>query len=255
MKNKKCIIKPKTNERKEFYTPEFVTIILLSESHGYRMKSYGSIPLVKILDKTLIQKQIEVIKSFFSNYEIILCSGFDVKKTVEYVKENFPSENIRVVENQVHLNSNCCESTRLCLNNTTNHRVLICSGGILLTADMLSQINYKTDCVLVQDDNPMKNFEVSAMENDFNLQNLCLGEKINFWTECLYLSNDSSVKKMYDIISNPDFKNKFIFEAINDLSRTNRIKVVKNTLSPITKIDNIKTLKDISSNESINSRL
>ena len=44
---------------------DFVSIILLSENCGYRMKSYGPIPLLKIGGKCLIDTQIEEIQSVF----------------------------------------------------------------------------------------------------------------------------------------------------------------------------------------------
>ena len=39
-----------------------VSIVLFSENHGYRMKSYGPISLMKIEGRTLIQRQVEAIE-------------------------------------------------------------------------------------------------------------------------------------------------------------------------------------------------
>ena len=117
-------------------------MVLFSENHGYRMKSYGPVPLIKIDGKSLIETQINAIKSTFSNFEIILCSGFETERTVNFIKEKFNNINIRVVENQVHYNSNCCESARLCINNTMNNKILFCGGGVLLTPTCLNLIDY-----------------------------------------------------------------------------------------------------------------
>ena len=51
----------------------FITVVLLSENHGYRMKSKGAIPLVDINGITLLDRQINAIKAVFQNFEIILC--------------------------------------------------------------------------------------------------------------------------------------------------------------------------------------
>ena len=44
-------------------TKDFVTIVLFSENHGYRMKSYGPVSLIKIGDRTILEMQIDAIKA------------------------------------------------------------------------------------------------------------------------------------------------------------------------------------------------
>ena len=61
MRKKRHIASPKPWKSDEKRLKDFVTVVILSGNHGYRMKSYGSIPLIKIKDKTLIQRQIETI--------------------------------------------------------------------------------------------------------------------------------------------------------------------------------------------------
>ena len=102
MRNKnRFITSPKVGQSSGKKT-DFVSIILFSENHGYRMKSYGPTPLIEIEGKSLIERQIDSIKATFSNFEIILCSGFETEKTVTFIQEKFGDINIRVVENQVH---------------------------------------------------------------------------------------------------------------------------------------------------------
>ena len=96
MRKEKYIISAKESHLKENAVKDYITVVLLGENHGHRMKSYGPIPLIKVDKKTLLQKQIEAIKAVFPKYEIILCSGFDAKKTTEYVKNNFKKENIQL---------------------------------------------------------------------------------------------------------------------------------------------------------------
>jgi hypothetical protein len=244
MRNDKYIISAKQNKNSKSIK-NYITVILLGENHGHRMKSYGPIPLIELNKKTLLQKQVEAIKAVFPNYEIILCSGFDAKRTTEYVKENFKNDNIRIVENQLHYNSNCCESARLCLNNTMNDKILICSGNILLTPSFLSSIDYKKTSINVQQENFKSEFFISAIVNKSKLQSFCLGEKRDFWTETLYLNGQEIIDQFYSIVSNPDFKNKFIFEAVNELIKTNTINVTDIGKEKLIKLNNLKTLKRI----------
>lgn len=235
---------------------DFVSIILLSENCGYRMKSYGPIPLLKIGGKCLIDTQIEEIQSVFSEFEIILCSGFGSTKIAKYIREKYPALNIRIVENQLYEYSNSCESLRLCLNNTTNNKVLVCNGELMINRDVLSLISLKSSFI-VSESADNDNLEVGVTINERgHTENFCYGIE-NTWSEILFLHEKSIVETIRAIISDAEYKNKFIFEALNELSRTkHRLSVVQNNISPITKINNIKTYHQIrKTNESTNTKL
>ena len=219
----------------------FTTVILLSENHGHRMKSYGPVSMLKIGAKTLLEKQIEAIKSVLKNFEIILCCGFETFKTVSYIKTRFSNLNIRIVENQIHYNSNCAESARLCLNNTMNNRILFCNGGILFKAEQLAAVDFTSTSIVSQNNNDIANLEIGVIENNCYLENLSFGIKNKYWCEIFYLHSTIHVQEFCGIVSNPDYKNKFMFEAINDFARKRPIKVV--TTHKVTRIDNIKTIK------------
>lgn len=219
----------------------FTTVILLSENHGHRMKSYGPVSMLKIGSETLLEKQVKAIKSVLKNFEIILCCGFETQKTVMYVKTRFPNLPIRVVENQLHYNSNCAESARLCLNNTMNNRILFCNGGILLRADQLAAVEFNKTSIVTQENNYSANLEVGVIESNHYLENLSFGIKNRYWCEIFYLHSTAHVQEFYNIVSNPDFKNRFMFEAINDFIKRYPVNVV--TSNKVTRIDNIKTIK------------
>ena len=220
-----------------------ISIILFSENHGYRMKSYGPISLMKIEGKTLIQRQVESIKAAFKNFEIILCSGFETEKTVNFVKTNFADVNIRVVENQIHFNSNCCESARLCMHNINNDKIIMCNGSLLITPQVFSQIDYKRSTAIFQTSDEFKSFDVGVVENKGILQNMSVGVKEKVWNEIIYLSNRKVINSLYSTISNPEYKNRFLFEAVNVLLKDNRFVAQQNEADDVLKIENIKTLK------------
>ena len=244
-RNKKYITSPRYEANARNNT-DLVSVILLSENHGYRMKSYGPISLIKVGDKSLLERQVESIEAAFLNFEIILCSGFETEKIVNFIKDKCTDTNIRVVENQVHYNSNCCESTRLCINNTTNNKILLCGGSVLIEPPHLAMIDLNQSAVVTQDEDADSSFEIGVIFNDNNrLENLSLGVRSNYWTELIYLSNEKIIKAIHSIISNPEYKNRFVFEAINALSGKYNIRVISNSQTPLRKIDNIKTLKRI----------
>ena len=225
------------------YPDRFISIVLFSENHGYRMKSYGPISLMKIHGRTLIQRQVDAIKASFKNFEIVVCAGFETEKTVNFVKKNFADVNIRVVENQIHFNSNCCESARLCLHNINNDKILLCNGSLLLTPEILSSMTYEKSTVLSQNQDEFKSFDVGVVGNDDILEGLSVGVKDRVWSEIMFLQNRKAINSLYATVSNPEFKNRFLFEAVNVVLRDNRFLISDCGESGVLKIQNIKTLK------------
>ena len=236
----KCI----TNNIPNKTTSELMTIILLCDSPGYRMKSYGPLPLISIANKKLIDLQIAAIQQTFVNHEIILCVGFDSEKICKYIRTNYNKVNIRIVENQLFNSCNSCESARLALNNTTNDKVLVCDGNLLLNSKSLSLIKLDETCVLIET-NPSDNLEVGININEMqNAEYFSFGAK-TIWSEILYLHNFETIEVFRKIVISQDTKSKFLFEALNELIKTkHKIKCVPNK-HKLQKISNIKTYHTI----------
>jgi len=248
--NKKYIISPKkvTNSKRK----ELISVILLSENHGYRMKSYGPISLVKIGGKTLLEHQLEAISSAFVNFELVVCSGFETAKIYSFVKSKWgPSAKIRIVENQMYYHSNCCESIRICMNNVMNEKVIICGGGVLLTSSYLKSLDLSKSSILFQEQNKENNFEIGIIENFKRLETLSLAVKDKSWTEILYLNGSRPINSFYNTVSKPEYKTKFFFEAINTWNNKKTLHVNQNLSSPIVKVSNIKSFKKVNTDENI----
>jgi choline kinase len=245
--------KPRTNEFITTPRPgpnakrsEPISVILLAENHGYRMKSYGPISLVVVDGKTLIERQIEAISSAFLDFEVIVCSGFETAKIYNFIKKRFGrSVKIRIVENQVYFHSNCCESIRLCMNNVMTDSLIICGGGVLLTPQYLRSVDLKKPSMLYQNPQSDSEFDIGVIENAGKLENLSLAIDDKCWTELTYLTGYNLIQSFYNLISNPEYKNKFLFEAINAWPSRRQISTRFNEHYPIVKINNIKMLRRI----------
>jgi len=236
------IVSPKKSQQPK-RPQEVITVAILGENHGYRMKSYGPISLINLHGKTLLEKQINTIKSAYQNYEIIICTGFETDKIGNYIREKYPLDDIRMVENQIYLNSNCCESTRLCVNNTLNQRMLIMGGGIEIVPAHLEMLSVNQTSVVVQPQSSDSNFEVGCIIVDGNLSHLTYGVGGHFWTEMIFLHGRDTIDLFQRIVSDSDFKNKFLFEAINNLAEKREVSVVVNHEKRINKVDNLKSLR------------
>lgn len=246
------VISPKQSNRQDARRAELVSVVLLSENHGYRMKSYGPISLVKIGDKTLLEHQIDAISSAFINFEVVLCAGFETNKIYNFVKKQYgPSCRVRIVENQVYYHSNCCESIRLCMNNVMTDKIIICGGGVLLTPHYLKNLDLRRSSLLYQNSDKKDNFDVGVIENEKKLEMLSLAVKDKIWTEIFYITGNRQINSFYNMVSKPEYKTKFFFEAINSWGGKGGVATAKNVSEPIVKINNIKTLKRVI-NESSN---
>lgn len=252
MRNKNFIVSPIRNNDDNIKRNEKVTFILLAENYGYRMKSYGPISLIDIGGKTLLEHQVDAISSVFGNFEIIICSGFETHKVYHFVQSTFPrSFPIRIVENQVYYHSNCCEGVRLCMSNTRSDKIVICGGGVILTVPYLNSLDLRKSSILYQPGQKGTDFDIGIIRNQDRLENLSLAIKDNVWTDLLYLTGDQIIKSFYNIISKPELKNKFLFEAINTWRGRKNIYLSENKHDRIIKVDNLKTLKRIQKHENL----
>tara|TARA_B100002019_G_scaffold99984_1_gene86102 strand:+ start:3172 stop:3924 length:753 start_codon:yes stop_codon:yes gene_type:complete len=228
-------------------TSEFVSIILLCDKSGKRMKSYGPTPLIEVKGKKIIDLQISAIKSVFKSFELIISAGFESEKIVKYVRRELPrSVNVRVVENQMFHHSNCCESVRLCLNNICNDRVLIVSGDLLFHPIALSSVIRSRGSILYQNSDAANNLEVGAIHSEKSLIGLNYGVDNKVWSEISFFRGKETIECLRGIISSVDYKNRLLFEAINSMvDHKKKIDAIYNDGPESIKINNIKTLKRV----------
>lgn len=226
---------------------DLISIVLLCDSPGYRMKSYGPTPLISINGKKLIDLQIEIINKTFNNNEIIVCAGFEIDRIVKYIKSKHRNSNIRIVENQLYNNSNSCEALRISINNTFNDKILICDGSLLINYKCLSLIDTNSCCALIEK-TPSNNLEIGVNVDENNsVQHFSYGAH-SIWSEIFFMNNENIIDECRKIIQSIDYKNKFIFEAINELIiNKHKIKAIQNKNS-IEKINDIKTYHAIKGN-------
>jgi len=227
-----------------------ITIILLCDLPGYRMKSYGPTSLIQIKTKKLIDWQIDAIKKTFSNFEIIVCVGFEAEKICKYLRQKYNQINIRVVENQNFNSSNSCEAVRISINNTMNNRIVICSGDLLFGKKTLKLLNLDTTCTLIEKE-LSENLDIGININEQRqAQHFSFGA-YKTWSEIVYLQGDEIIEYLRKILNHQDSKKKFIFEAINELIKSDfNILCIDNEFT-LKKINNIKTYHDIRDNNEI----
>ena len=125
-----------------------------------------------------------------------------------------------------------------------NDNVIFFGGGVLFYPSHLGMLNLNQPLIVTQNQVDDSNFEIGIIEERSKLQRLSLGIKDRYWTEILYLNNPKLINDFYKIVSATEYKNKFMFEAINELCKKDNLYIQENiTDKPIRKIDNIKVLR------------
>jgi hypothetical protein len=234
--------KPK-KQKKSAPKNHLVSVVLLSENYGYRMKSCGPISLVKVGNHTLLEHQLDAINKAFTHYEIILCTGFETEKVLNFIEVKCPTAPIRVVENQIYKVTNCCESTRIALNNISNDCVVICNGELMLSPEQLKKVDLSQSCVLSQLQ-PVDNIDVGIIQNDGYLETMNVGLKGELWSEIVCLSDRRAIACLKSYLSMTEFKNKFLFEAIQSMCKRQPLRVIDMGFSA-SKINNAKSLQRV----------
>lgn len=239
----RCVVSAKKGGQNATKKKDLVTIILLSDKFGHRMKSYGPLSLIPILNKKLIDIQIQAIKEVFNSFELIVCCSTDSEKIYKHIKTAYSDIRFRLVENQVYDSSNSCESLRLCLNNTDNNKIVICDGGLILSKTLLSCIEPKHSCVICENKNETLEVGLNCCKNNY-VEHFSFGAT-KCWSEVIFLNNQDIIAGFRKILTNYESKNRLLFEAINELLLMgHKIKTITNTGSTI-KINNIKTYHNI----------
>lgn len=102
-----------------------IDIIILSAGQGRRMKSFGSKSLFDVGGRTLIEHQIDTIRSLFTNAEIVIVLGYELDK----IEKILPSD-IRIIENPGYESSTSAKSATLGIKACSKSDILIINGDL-----------------------------------------------------------------------------------------------------------------------------
>jgi len=223
---------------------ENVGFAILSAGIGARIKTYEPRSLLKIKGKTLIDHQIDAIKSKFKDPEIIGVFGTSVPRIVKNVRGK-----IRVVENQKYDTTNNSESLRLALNNSIKNSLMFIHGDILIDETFFNSLNFNKSFVVYEDQGMMDEKEIglTIMKNKATILSYGLDQK---WCQAAFFKG-KELKILRNIFAGfTKYDKKMLtFEVINKVIDSGGVfQAQKLQKSKILEIDCIKDIK----NENIN---
>lgn len=221
-----------------------LSIIILNAHPGYRTKTYGPKCLFKIdAETSILERQIQILKSCYPNSEIIVTIGFDSDKII---KKNIAG--VRYVENQLFETTNIVEEIRLALNNCETSNVLIIYGDIIFDTAAIDNITKTSSTILYIEDNNLENDEVGLNIVNDKITAISYGLSPK-WSYIIYLTNNELYT--FKSLCSDKTKNKmYPFELINILvsKSNNKITITNPKNGKITKVDSKKDITNENSN-------
>lgn len=209
-----------------------MTVIILAANISYGMKSYGPKSLLNInTHETLLEYQLNLIKTVFPNSDIILVVGFEAQKIIR----KCPSH-IRIVENQLYETSNEVEQVRLALNCTVTNNVLIIKDDIIFNPETLLEISKQESCLIYDTNGQIDQANVGITVID-GYATMLAYEIPTKWCHIVYLAkNETRILKQ--LCNKKDYTKLYLFEILNMLlQKVGKIRAIAPTQMEIIKID------------------
>ena len=223
---------------------ENVGFAILSAGIGARIKTYEPRSLLKIKNKTLIDHQVDAIKSKFKDKEIIGVFGPHIARVAKNVRGK-----IRIVENQKYETTNNSESLRLALNNSIKNSLMFFHGDMLINETFFNSLNFNKSFVVYEDRGMMDEKEIglTIMKNKATILSYGLEKK---WCQAAFFKGKELkiLRNIFSTFSNQD-KKMLTFEIINRIIDSGgSFQAQRLEKSKIIEIDCIRDIK----NENIN---
>lgn len=214
-----------------------MTVIIPSAGVGRRMKSYGPKCLIELSHGyTILDRQIEMIKSHLPNSEIIIVCGFKSDKVISKA----PEECIKL-ENEMYEFTNVSRSVGMALRVTKSKKVLILTGDLVFNKEALTTLDYSMSCTSANEDDHKESEVGCTIDEKGNLAHMMYDLKLK-WNQIVYLK-DKELSMFKKEAWNSKHKKYFLFEVLNRVvSSGGKIKCVQNELVKTVDVDNAKDI-------------
>lgn len=185
-----------------------ISVVLLAARYGYRMKSFGTPCHYRNFKKqTLLENQIKTILSIYPSAEIVVVTGYQIKKLVRQ------REKYRLVENIRFQETNEIEDIRLALNNVLNRNILIISGDVYFNKYAIKNLN--DSCLIFDTKNQIKSYDVGITTMGGEATTLAF-DLHKTWCHITFFT-DKEFDLLYNFCQKFENNRMFLFEAINQL--------------------------------------
>tara|TARA_R110001599_G_scaffold154901_3_gene340566 strand:+ start:433 stop:1131 length:699 start_codon:yes stop_codon:yes gene_type:complete len=182
---------------------------ILSAGVGNKIKSYEPRSLLKISGKSIVDTQIETVSGFFEHPEIIVVVGCHANKVIKKIRGK-----ARIVENQIHNDSNSAESLRLAFNNSTADSFMFCHGDVVFN-DQTLDVSYDKSFVITNSDGMIKDQEIGITKVNKKLSIMSYGLPCKWCQMAFFTGREKKILKNVFNSFDADKRKWLSFEIIN----------------------------------------
>lgn len=207
-----------------------LTVIVLSASAGYRMRSLGPKLLFKAADgSSILENIVNAVMVRFSGAELIYTIGFQADKVIR----NKPPVG-RLVENQLYEDTNSIEECRLALNNCECENALIINGDLLFDQFILDPIDLRYSSIIYDNSRmPADDVGVTVVQGEVTAFSYGLDSK---WCYITYLKG-KELSLFKSFCANRDNRKKFVWEGLQHIvDAGGTLKAIENIEAGISRI-------------------
>lgn len=222
-----------------------IDVILIVSEITKGMKSVGSKSLLKVSSEiTLVEHQINQIKSIDKNLKITVITGFDHEKISKLIKKKY--KNINILYDKDYETNNQSASLNLFFQHHPKaDKLLIVNSGILFKHSSILSDTLCGNSKIYLLDKPKNNFTIGCDDSQ-NLEYIFY-DLPQPWSECLYL-NKEAIDRIRKMILSSKIEQMYIFEIINSLLLNNiifdKIYIKKSNIVKINGIKDIPRIKN-----------
>jgi hypothetical protein len=186
-----------------------ITAVILSSIANDRMKTMPPVSLMMVdRQHTVLDVQIEAIRTVFPKCEIALVVGHDAQQVIDK-KPNY----VRVIENVNHETLGEVEELRLAINNCVTDNIILISGNCIFNANALQHLRGHSSCTLVDKKNQIDKDSLGVISNGGRVENIAYGVQ-DKWCYITYLeSREQTILRKFVSVRNRS--NLCMFEGIN----------------------------------------
>jgi choline kinase len=217
--------------------PSRITVIIPAAGVGRRMKSYGPKPLIMVGKSTVINIQIDTIRSNIDARDIILICGFRADKLM-----NETPNSLIKIENESYEDSNVIRSIGMGLRAIRDaDTVVVVYGDLVFNSAAIESLNLDQSCVIIDDGHMGPNEVGCIIDNEDNLANMMYDLPVKWGQIAVFKNYELTLLK--ELCWDKRNHRKFGFEIINRIiERGGGFECIRNEDIKIVDID---TSKDI----------
>jgi CTP:phosphocholine cytidylyltransferase-like protein len=218
-----------------------IGIIILGAGCSSRTKYIGNKSLVNIKNVTLIDRQLDILNKTFNKKDIILVTGFEAEKVLNYTK----NYNIIKIENENYDKTNISRSIAIGLRACNNDSILLIYGDLFFNKELLN-IPYKKESFLICC-NTMTDNEVGCTINKNIVENVFY-DLPNKWAQISYFTGNE-LELLKKIVYDRNNDRLFGYEIINKI--IDKGGIFKAIEPPNSYSQDIDTIKDLTLIENV----